>query len=375
MVDGLALAADWNEVTVNVWPEHEVLGVQEEHMVCGSGSTDTTIKHNVRSHTSAVILQRSKASTGGSRTGVRNTLNGLQGLQIQLVEIAIGNNQVRLIGTTDQLNRERVHIGLNVGSVDRRTTIGNAGILNRAPEGERSAVDAAVGAAARSVRNSRSQTRDVLAAVARAVAVNVATDTVGELGFSHVHATVKQVNNGFLAAVLDHFQTGNGNSRSILSNAELSRRDWRVLRHVQHFIAGIAVGVVGRGIVVHDFLQNHVTTGERLDVTTVLKTAEQGVVVRYVVSEFTTAALDISRNDVADRGIGESHTNLSQLNQRRSFIPSNCSSSIDRLSCALVAVGTPGVELLTLTAAALAAFAARLAESLLSLSSLACWLC
>jgi hypothetical protein len=44
--------------------------------------------------------------------------------------------------------------------------------------------------------------------------------------------------------------------------------------------------------------------------------------------------------------------------QKRSFMLSNCCMSKERLSCALVLVAAPGVELLTLTAAALAAFAA-----------------
>jgi len=89
----------------------------------------------------------------------------------------------------------------------------------------------------------------------------------------------------------------------------------------------------------------------------------KSVVICYVVSKLTTTALNVSRNDVADRAIGKCHSNLRLGCQKRSFSPSIASANNERLSCALAAVFTPGVELFTLTAAALAAFAALLAES------------
>ena len=375
MVNRLALAANWNEIAVGVRTPHQVLGVQEPHVVSRRAGTDTAVENDVGGHTRTVVLQRGKASASSSRTGVRNALNGLQRLKIQTVIVAIRNDQVRLVGTTDQLDGQSIHVGLDVRGRDSRATIGHARILQRTPEVERGAVDAAVGAGRRCVRNRSREAGEVLTAVAGAVEVDVATKAVLQLSFRNVHTTVKQVDDRFFAAVLDHFEARNGHSSRILRDAELSSRNGRVLRDVQNFVARIAVGVVGGGIVVHDFLQNHVTTGERLDVPTVLKATEQRIVVRHVVSKLTTAALDIRRNDVADRAIGECHGRPFQLNQKRSFMSLNCSSNIERLSCALVTVRTPGVELLTLTAAALAAFAARLADSLFSASSSACRLC
>ena len=46
---------------------------------------------------------------------------------------------------------------------------------------------------------------DVLTAVTRTIKINIRTDTVSQLRFGYVHATVQQVDNRFLAAVLDHF--------------------------------------------------------------------------------------------------------------------------------------------------------------------------
>ena len=110
-------------------------------------------------------------------------------------------------------------------------------------------------------------------------------------------------------------------------------------------------------------MQNYVTTRKRLYVATFFEAAQQSVGVCYVVSKLTTTALNVSRNDVADRAIGECHSNLRLGCQKRSLRPSNASVNNERLSCALAAVFTPGVELFTLTAAARAAFAALLADS------------
>ena len=264
------------------------------------GRTDTAVQHNVRSHASAEILQRGKASTSHRRAFARNTLDALEALQIQTVVVAVSNDQIRLVGATDELHSNRVHVLLDVGGRHGSATIGDTRVGHRTPEAPRCAVDAAVGAGRRRIRNRSSQTRQVLAAVARAVAVQVTADAVGKLGLSHVHTAIEQVDDRFLARVLDHLQTRDGHRRSVLRDAELSSRDGAVLRNVQHFIAAIAIGVVRGRVVVHDFFKDHVTARERLDVSALLETTKQRIVVRHVVSEFTTAALDVSRNNVAD---------------------------------------------------------------------------
>ena len=176
----------------------------------------------------------------------------------------------------------------------------------------------------------------------------------------NLHTTVEQVDDGFLTRVLNHLQTRDGHSRRILRDAELRRRDGRVLTDVQHLVPGVRIGVVRGGVVVHDFLQNHVTARERLDVPALLQTTKQRVVVRHVVSEFTATALNVSSDNVADTGIGVSHFNAPiSVGYNRELDSSNASSNIARRLCALGAVLVPGVEPLTLTAAARAIFTAR----------------
>ena len=51
------------------------------------------------------------------------------------------------------------------------------------------------------------------------------------------------------------------------------------MAHVQHFIAALAGGVVGGRVVIHNLLQDHVTAGEGLNVSTFLQSAQQGVVI------------------------------------------------------------------------------------------------
>ena len=276
-------------------------------MIGSRGIADTTVKHNVRRHTSAIVLERRKASASHRRTGVRDALDGLQRLQIQAIVIVVGHDQVRLVRTTDKLHSHGIHILLNVRGRDSGTAVGQARIGNRLPERERRAVDTAVGTRRRRIRDRSAQAGNVLTAVAGAVQIDVAADTVGKLSLRNVHTAIQKVDDGFLAGVLDHFQTGDSHRRGILSDRELSSRNGAVLRHVQHFIAAIAIGVVRAGIIVHDFLQDDVTAAEGLHIAAFLQTTKKRVIVSHVVGQFTTAALNVGRNDVADRAIGESH--------------------------------------------------------------------
>ena len=136
-----------------------------------------------------------------------------------------------------------------------------------------------------------------------------------------------------------------------------------VLRDVQHFVARVRIRVIRSRVVVHDFLEDYVSSRKTTHIAPFLEPRKQSIVVRNVVSEFTTTALNVSRNDVADRAIDKCHNNLRLGYQKRPLRLSICSANSERLSCALVAVFTPGVELRTLTAAARAAFAALLAAS------------
>ena len=70
---------------------------------------------------------------------------------------------------------------------------------------------------------------NVLAAVAGSVQINIRTDTVSQLRFSHIHTTVQQINYSFLARILNHLQTAYRNSRCVLGDTILRRRDGAVL--------------------------------------------------------------------------------------------------------------------------------------------------
>ena len=250
MVDGLPLATNRHKVAILVRAEVQVLGVEEPHMVRVASAavirrgTDTTVQHHIRGHTSAEILQRGKASTRHARAFARNALDALQRLQIEAVKIAVRHDEVRLVGATDQLHGHRIHVLLDVGSRDSRAAIGHARIGHGLPERPHGAIDAAVGARGRAIRHSSRKARQVLASIPGAVAVQVAADAVRQLGFRNLHTTVKEVNNGLFARVLDHFQTRDGHGARILGNAELRRRDGRVLTDVQYLKSRIGICII-----------------------------------------------------------------------------------------------------------------------------------
>ena len=153
MVDSLTVAANRDKVSVLVGAEHQVLGVEEPHVVGIANAavirrrTNTTIEHHIRSHASAEILQRGKASTSHARTGVRDALDSLQRLQVELVVVVVGNDEVRLVGTANQLHRNRIHVTLDVAAGDSARAVAGGREGHRTPERPRLTVDAAVGAA------------------------------------------------------------------------------------------------------------------------------------------------------------------------------------------------------------------------------------
>jgi hypothetical protein len=180
----------------------------------------------------------------------------------------------------------------------------------RAPEGPRGAVDRAVGARGRDVRNRGAKAGDVLAAVARAVEVDVPGDAVQEAGFRDLHAAVEQVDDLFLARVLQHLEAGHRHRIGVLGDGELRRADRAVGRDVDQLVAGVAVGVVRARVVVHDLFQDHVSTGEGAHVALALQATQKRVVVREVVRQLARTLLDRRGDDVGYCRVGESHDGL-----------------------------------------------------------------
>ena len=218
--------------------------------------TDTTVQHHIRGHASAEILQRGKASASHARAFVRNALNALEALQVQAIVVAVSHDQIGLVSTTDQLHRNRIHVLLDVGSRHRSATVGDTRVGNRTPERPRCAVDAAISTRGRRIRHRSRQASQVLTSVTSAIAIQVTADAVSQLGFSNHHAAIEQVDDRFLARVLDHLQTRDRHGSSVLRDRKLSRRDGAVLRHVQHFVARIRICIIRCAIGIGNFLQD-----------------------------------------------------------------------------------------------------------------------
>ena len=276
-------------------------------MIRRRSRTNTAIEHNVRSHASAVVFQRGKTSTSHRATRIGNALNGLQRLQIQTIVVIVSNDQIRFVRSANQLHSDRIHILLDVGCRYSSATVRQPGESNRLPERIAGAIDTAVSAGRRCIRNSRREAGNVLAAVARSIQIDITGNTVSQLRFGNVHTTVEQVDNRFLAAVLNHFQTADRYRSSVLRDTKLRRTDRAVLTDVQHFVTRIRIRVVRRAVVVHYLLQDDVTARKRFHVSAFFQPAQKRVIVCYVVGQLTATTLYVGRNDVADRAIGKSH--------------------------------------------------------------------
>ena len=234
-------------------------------------------------------------------------MNRLQRLKVQTIVNIVCNDQIRFIRSANQLNRYRIHIPLDVGCSRSRAAVCQTGKSNRLPERIAGAVDATIRSGGWSIRHSSTESGDVFAAVTRTVQVNIRTDTVCQLRLGNVHTTVKQVDNRFLTAVLDHFKTADRNSSSVLSDTELRRTDRAVLRNVKHFVTRIRIRVVRCAVVVHHLLEYDIPTTEGLNIPAFFEAAQKRIVVCYVVGQLTRTTLNVGRNDVADRAIGKSH--------------------------------------------------------------------
>src|SRR6185369_8999117 len=95
------------------------------------------------------------------------------------------------------------------------TAISHARKLLRLPESPGCTVNTAISAGSRNIRHSSSQTSDIFTTVTSTVLIDIRADTVQQTSLRDHHATVKQVNDLFLAAVLQHFQTGHSDSIGI----------------------------------------------------------------------------------------------------------------------------------------------------------------
>jgi hypothetical protein len=94
LVDGLALAADGNEVAIAVRTERDVVRVQHPHVV-GSRLS----RYRRPSPRPPKRRRRRTSATGSPRRhlGVRDLLNGLQRVDVQREEVRVRDEQVRLV--------------------------------------------------------------------------------------------------------------------------------------------------------------------------------------------------------------------------------------------------------------------------------------
>ncbi len=93
-------------------------------------------QHHVGGHARAVILEGGKARARHTRPTLRNTLDRLERLQVETVIVVVSHDQVRLVGSTNQLHREGIHVALNgrAGDSARTTAISGSGELLGLPE-------------------------------------------------------------------------------------------------------------------------------------------------------------------------------------------------------------------------------------------------
>jgi hypothetical protein len=220
--------------------------------------------------------------------------------KIEAVEVVVGHDQVRLVGTADQLHRNRVHVLLDVGSRHRSAAIGDTRVGNRLPERPHSTVDAAVGSRGRAIRHSSARPSRFLPALPVPSPYRSPLMRLASWASATSIRPSSKVDDRFLAAVLDHLQARDGHRSRVLLDAELGRRNRAVLSHVQHFVAAVGVRVVGGSSVYMISCKITLPPENVLTFPRSFKRRKQRVVVRHVISEFTATALNVSRNDVAD---------------------------------------------------------------------------
>jgi hypothetical protein len=198
------------------------------------------------------------------------------------------------------------HVLLDVRRRDCGAAIGHAPEELVRPKRERRARNAAVRPRARGGER-RGEAVEVLARVPRAIEVEVVVDAVHQLRFRDLLATFEQIDDRFLARVLQHLEAGNRHRCGVLLDRELRRADRAVGRDVQRLVARVRVRVYRGRIDIHDLFQDDVTAAERTNVAFCLESAHGCVVVRHVVRKLARALLDRGGDDVSDARVGECH--------------------------------------------------------------------
>ena len=103
------------------------------------------------------------------------------------------------------------------------------------------------------------------------------------VGFGDGHAGFEQVDDLFLASVLQLLEAGDGDRAGSLLDVVLRRADDVGGSDRQGFVAGVVTGVAVGGE--RQFFEDDVTAGERLDVAALLQAGQEGVVGGDVVGD------------------------------------------------------------------------------------------
>ena len=217
----------------------------------------------------------------------------------------IHHNQIRAVGATDEAGPHRIEHLLDVGRRSRRPEVGRGVEGLGAPEVPRSAVDAANGARGRVNRNLSAEAGDFLAAIAEAIRVDTRSEQVCHRGLGNRHATFQQVDDLFLASILQLLEAGNRDRAGSLLDVVLRGADNISGGNRQGFVAGVVTDV--SVLLERQFFHDDVTARERLDVAALFQAGKQGVVLGNVIGNDAGARLNRGCDDVADRGVGEGH--------------------------------------------------------------------
>ena len=303
LIDAIALAGgERNHVALGVRAVEQELRVEEVSFLRRHEPADTAVQHHVGIHE----LDRNEAEV--RIHGVRETLNGLEGCHVHAPVGIVDHDQIRAVLAAHELGPERVEVLLDVCCRGSRAPIRSGVERLVAPEIPGSAVDASDSASGRGSGDLGLETGDFLAAVAGAVAVNAAGNQIGHGRFGHRDAPLEQVDDLFLASILELLQAADGDGASRLLDVVLRSADDVLRSHRKRFVPAVVTGVGVFGE--RKFLHDDVTAAELLDVSARFQATEQGVVLGDVVGNDAGTVLDGGADDVADARIGKGHGNL-----------------------------------------------------------------
>ena len=137
----------------------------------------------------------------------------------------------------------------------------------------------------------------------RAVTIDALRETVHERIFGVHDAGFEQVDDCFLARVLQLFEAADRDSNGCLADREFGRGEDLRRGDVEGLIAGVPLERLVIGVV--QFLNNRAATGKRLDVSLARQTQQGRVVAAHVVCQLTRTVTESGCHDF--REIGESH--------------------------------------------------------------------